>query len=259
VPTVSLNGFDIGYEVSGPADGLAVLFTHGYQASAAMWEPQRAGLDDTYRVIAWDIRGHATSGIDDDPSVYTQELMLSDMEGLLDHLGIERAVLVGHSLGGFASLRFLLEHRDRVSGLVLFGSGPGFRDPQARGKWNDMADRFAGGVEAKGLDILQRAGREVSEAKHRSATALAHAARGILKQHDSKVMDALGEIDVPTLVIVGTEDKQFIGSSEYMAKKIPGARLEMVEGAAHAANMEQPEAFNAALRAFLEALEAAGG
>ena len=253
MPTEVLNGFEIGYIASG--SGPAVLFTHGYQASAAMWEPQRAGLEDAYRVIAWDIRGHGDSGITDDPALYSQELMLGDMLALLDHLDVDRAVLVGHSLGGFASLRFLLSHPDRVRGLVLFGSGPGFRDPEARGKWNDMADRFAGGVEAKGLEILQRAGREVSEAKHRSATALAHAARGILKQHDSKVMDALTDISVPTLVIVGTEDKQFIGSSEYMAKKIPSAEIAYIEGAAHAANLEEAEAFNQALRAFLDGLE----
>jgi pimeloyl-ACP methyl ester carboxylesterase len=252
MPTEVLNGFEIGYDVSG--HGPAVLFTHGYQASAAMWDAQRAGLDDAYKVITWDIRGHGASGIDDDPSLYSQDLMLGDMLALLDHIGVDKTVLVGHSLGGFASLRFLLQHPDRVGGLVLFGSGPGFRDPEARGKWNEMADRFAGGVEAKGLEILQRAGREVSEAKHRSPTALAHAARGILKQHDSKVMDALTDITVPTLVIVGTEDKQFIGSSEYMAKKIPGAELAWIEGAAHAANIEEPEAFNQALRAFLDAV-----
>lgn len=250
MPTEVLNSFEIGYEVSGA--GPAVLFTHGYQASAAMWAPQRAGLADAYTVITWDIRGHGASGIDDDAALYSQELMLGDMLALLDRVGVDRAVLVGHSLGGFASLRFLLEHPERVSALVLFGSGPGFRDPDAREKWNEMADRFAGSVEAKGLEILKRAGREVSEARHRSPVALAHAARGILKQHDSKVMDAIGDITVPTLVVVGTEDKQFIGSSEYMAKKIPAARLEMIAGAAHAANMEEPDAFNRVLRDFLD-------
>lgn len=252
MPTQTLNGFEIGYTVAGT--GPAVLFTHGYQASAAMWEPQSAGLQDAYRVITWDIRGHGDSGIADDPALYSQELMLEDMLALLDHLAVDRAVLVGHSLGGFASLRFLLAHPERVRGLVLFGSGPGFRDPDARQRWNDMADRFASSVEAKGLDILQRAGREVSEARHRSPTALAHAARGILKQHDSNVMDALGDISVPTLVIVGTEDERFIGSSEYMAKKIPAAEIAYVEDAAHAANLERPEAFNEALRGFLDAI-----
>jgi pimeloyl-ACP methyl ester carboxylesterase len=249
--TETLNGIEIGYDVVG--DGPAVLFTHGYQASRAMWEPQKA-LADAYTVITWDLRGHGDSGTPDDPAQYSHDLMLGDMLALLDKVGSERAVLVGHSLGGFASLRFYLDHPDRVRGLVLFGSGPGYRDAEARGKWNEMAERFASSVETKGLEILKRASQEVATANHRSAKALAHASRGMLAQQDSRVMDAISDIAVPTLVIVGSEDKAFIGSSEYMAKKIPGARLVMVEGAAHAANMSHSDEFNDALRTFLDAL-----
>lgn len=247
--TAQINGFEIGYDESG--SGQAVLFTHGYQASRAMWAPQREALEAGHRPVTWDLRGHGESGIDDDPSRYSQELMLGDMLGLLDHLSIDKAVLVGHSLGGFASLLFHLRHPERVTALVLFGSGPGFRDPEARGKWNEMAGRFANSIETKGLEILKRAGLEVSGAKHRSPKALAHAARGMLAQSDSAVMDAISEIGVPALVIVGADDKQFIGSSEYMAKKIPGADLVKIEGGGHAVNMEQPAAFNEALLSFL--------
>jgi pimeloyl-ACP methyl ester carboxylesterase len=247
-----LNGFEIAFDVFG--DGPAVLFTHGYQASRRMWEPQRPALEPSYRMITWDLRGHGESGIDDDPSRYSHELLVGDMLALLQHLGAERAVLVGHSLGGFASLRFYLDHPEMVRALVLFGSGPGYRDPEARAKWNEMAERFAGGMEKRGLELLQRAGAEVSSAVHRSARALAHAARGMLAQRDSRVMDAIAGIAVPTLVIVGSEDRQFLGSSQYMARKIPGARLEVVEGGGHAANMEEPDAFNAALLRFLDAL-----
>jgi pimeloyl-ACP methyl ester carboxylesterase len=114
-----------------------------------------------------------------------------------------------------------------------------------------MAERFASSVETKGLEILRRASREVATANHRSAKALAHASRGMLAQQDSRVIDAIGDVAVPTLVIVGSEDEAFIGSSGYMARKIPGARLVVVEGAAHAANMTHPDEFNAALRSFL--------
>jgi len=250
--TVSeLNGIEIGYDITG--EGPAVLFTHGYQASRAMWAKQKE-LADRYTVITWDLRGHGDSGTPDDPAQYSHELMLGDMLALLDKAGADEAVFVGHSLGGFASLRFYLDHPDRVRGLVLFGSGPGYRDSEARGKWNEMAERFASSVETKGLEILKRASEEVSSANHRSATALAHASRGMLAQQDSRVMDAIADIKVPTLVIVGSEDKAFIGSSEYMAKKIPGAKLVMVEGAAHAANMSHAAEFNAALRTFLDGL-----
>jgi pimeloyl-ACP methyl ester carboxylesterase len=248
-----LNGIEIGYDVAG--DGPAVLFTHGYQASRRMWAPQLEALAPRFKAIAWDLRGHGESGIPDDPAQYSHDLMLGDMLALLKHLSESSAVLVGHSLGGFGSLRFYLEHPDMVRALVLFGSGPGYRDPEARGKWNEMAERFAGGMEKRGLDLLQRASLEVSSAKHRSAQALAHAARGMLAQQDSRVMDAITDIAVPTLVIVGSEDEQFIGSSEYMAKKISGARLVLVEGGAHAANMQRPEAFNEALLSFLDELQ----
>jgi pimeloyl-ACP methyl ester carboxylesterase len=220
-----------------------------------MWAPQRAGLSSRYRVITWDMRGHGGSGAPDDPGLYSHGLLVGDLRGLLETLGESQAVLVGHSLGGFASLRFYLDHPGMVRALVLFGSGPGYRDPEARGKWNEMAERFANSVETKGLDILEKAGLEVSSAKHSSATGLAHAGRKMLAQFDSRVMDAITEVDVPTLVIVGSEDKPFLGSSEYMAKKIPGACFEKVEGAAHAANMEKPDEFNAALLAFLNSLQ----
>ena len=252
MPTAQLQGFDVAYEASG--SGPAVLFTHGYQASGGMWELQREALEPRYRVITWDLRGHGGSGAPDDPDQYSHELLVADMRALLEHLGESQAVLVGHSLGGFASLRFYLDHPDMVRGLVLFGSGPGYRDAEARGKWNEMAERFANSVETKGLEILQRAGLEVSSAKHTSATGLAHAGRKMLAQFDSRVMDAIADIDVPTLVVVGSEDKPFRGSSDYMAKKIAGARLEVIEGAGHAANMEKPEEFNAVLLSFLDSL-----
>jgi pimeloyl-ACP methyl ester carboxylesterase len=76
----------------------------------------------------------------------------------------------------------------------------------------------------------------------------------MLAQFDSRVMDTIADIAVPTLVIVGAEDKPFIGSSEYMARKIPGARLETIEGAGHAANIEKPEEFNEKLVRFLDGL-----
>ena len=251
--TTELDGFEIAYEVTG--DGPAVLFTHGYQATGAMWGAQHDALGPRYKVISWDLRGHGDSGAPDDPAQYSHELVVEDMRRLLERLGDERAVLVGHSLGGFASLRFYLDHPEMVRGLVLFGSGPGYRDPDARARWNEMASRFAGSVEAKGLEILKRAkGMEVSTAKHRSAIGLAHAGRHMLAQFDSRVMDAITDIHAPTLVIVGGEDERFLGSSEYMAKKIPGARLVLVDGAGHAANMEKPDEFNAALLDFLDAL-----
>lgn len=252
MPTAQLNGIEIGYDAGG--EGPAVLFTHGYQASRRMWDTQRPALEQRYRVIAWDLRGHGESGAPDDPEQYSHDLLVGDMLALLKHFEADQAVLVGHSLGGFGSLRFYLDHPDMVRALVLFGSGPGYRDPEARGKWNAMAERAASGMEKYGLEILQRGSLEVRTAKHRSAQAIAHAGRRMLAQFDGRVMDALTDIAVLTLVIVGSEDKAFIGSSEYMAGKISGSRLVVLEGAGHAASIEKADAFNAALLEFMDSL-----
>lgn len=90
--------------------------------------------------------------------------------------------------------------------------------------------------------------------EHRSAQSLAHAARGMLAQRDSHVIDLLPSISVPTLIVVGNQDEPFIAPCEYMAKKIPGARLEVIHGAGHASNLDRPEAFNHVLLDFLDSL-----
>jgi pimeloyl-ACP methyl ester carboxylesterase len=89
---------------------------------------------------------------------------------------------------------------------------------------------------------------------HRSAQGLAHAARGLLAQRGSAVIDSLPDVRVPTLIIVGDRDTPFIAPCEYMAKKIVGARLEVIRDAGHASNLDQPEAFNAVLIDFLDTL-----
>ena len=89
---------------------------------------------------------------------------------------------------------------------------------------------------------------------HRSAQGLAHAARGMLAQTDSRVIDGLPSIAVPTLVIVGDKDEPFVAPCEYMAKKIPGARLEVIKDAGHSSNLDQPDAFNRVFVEFLDSL-----
>jgi pimeloyl-ACP methyl ester carboxylesterase len=138
--------------------------------------------------------------------------------------------------------------------LVICDSGPGYRNAEARAAWNARAHERAAALEAKGLDALARRSAETRQAVHRSAQGLAHAARGMLAQEGSQVIDALGGIRVPTLVIVGDQDQPFVAPSEYMAKKIPGARLAVIPGAGHSSNLDQPEPFNRVVREFLTGL-----
>jgi len=244
-----LNGIEIDYEVTG--DGPAVLLGHGYGSTRHMWDDQHRALADRWRVISWDMRGHGQTDSPDDPRHYSAALIVADMRALLQHLGVQRAVIGGLSLGGYVSLAFALAHPAMTGALVICDSGPGYRNAEARAAWNQRAHERAANLEAKGLDALARRSRETQQAVHRSAQGLAHAARGMLAQEGSQVIDGLGGIRVPTLVIVGDQDQPFVAPSEYMAKKIPGARLEVIPGAGHSSNLDQPETFNRVLREFL--------
>jgi pimeloyl-ACP methyl ester carboxylesterase len=119
--------------------------------------------------------------------------------------------------------------------------------------WNRTAFARAEALEAKGLDALGGSA-EVRVSTHRSAKGLALAARGMLAQFDARAMDSLEHIAVPTLVLVGDRDEPFLGASDYMAKKIPGAKKVVIPDAGHAANIDQPAAFNAAVEEFMASL-----
>lgn len=250
----SLSGISIQYEVTG--EGPALLLTSGYAATGRMWRPQEKPLADAgYRLITWDLRGHGQTDSPEDPAQYSEALTIADMRGLLDLLGVDKAVVGGLSLGGFMSLAFYVAHPDRVRALVLCDTGPGYRNPEARAGWNRSAERRATAFEEKDLAALGASAEVQATGRyHRSAQGLAHAARGMLAQFDSRVIDCLPEIKVPTLIIVGEKDEPFRGASEYMAAKIPGASLEVIPDAGHAANIDQPDAFNRVLVAFLGSL-----
>jgi pimeloyl-ACP methyl ester carboxylesterase len=249
MPYLNRDGVNIYYEQRG--NGPAVLLSHGYSASARMWQGQMEALSDRYHVIAFDMRGHDRSDSPEDSALYSHELTVADMAAVLDACSAKRAVIGGLSLGGFMSLAFHLAHPERTIALMLFDTGPGYKKDAPRESWNKMANSFAAELEKKGLDAAG-AGAEVRVAHHRSAKGLAHAARGMLAQKDGRVIESLPEIRVPTLVLAGANDKEFIPSTDYMAAKIPGAEKVILPNAGHAANIDQPAAFNAAVRKFLE-------
>ncbi|MEO6158092.1 MAG: alpha/beta fold hydrolase [Ilumatobacteraceae bacterium] len=244
------DGVRIYYEVVG--HGPAVLLTHGFSASAAMFAESVATLAPTHTVITWDIRGHGRSDYPSELSQYSAELSVQDMLAILDAHGLERAVIAGHSLGGYLSLSFHVAHPERVAGLVLIDTGPGYRKPEPRAGWNAMAERFAADFDKRGLDALGSSD-EVDADAHRDATGLVLAARGILVQRDATVIESLPSIAVPTLIIVGEHDTAFLDGSKYMAAKIPGAQLAVINGAGHAPNIARPDEFDRVVAQFLEA------
>ena len=240
------------YEVHGDGPS-TLLLSHGWGASSRTFSPNLVVLGEQHRVVSWDLRGHGQSDYPSDPSLYSLPLAVGDMVGLLDAVGADRAIAAGHSLGGYLSLWLLLEHPERVEALVLIDSGPGFRKSEARDQWNAMAERYAARLEERGLAGLD-AGPEQRLDQHRDATGLAGAARGILIQHDARVLESLPAIGVPTLVVVGSDDEAFVPPARYMAAKIPGAEFVEFAGAGHAPNVTHTAQFDRRVLDFLERL-----
>ena len=240
MPHLDRDGVRIYHEIAGDSgwaagSPLPLLLSNGYGESSQMWRPNLAALSDKRPVITWDMRGHGRSDSPDDPAEYSQAACVADMAALLDAHGAARAVIGGLSLGGYLSLAFCRAYPHRVAALVLCATGPGFRSDQARQEWNDRAAATADRVA-------------------RDSPGLAMAARGILTQGDSSVIDSLPSISVPVLVVVGERDPAFLAAADYMAAKISGAVKVQIPDAGHVCNADQPDLFNEHVLAFLDRL-----
>lgn len=219
-----------------------------------MWHGQISTLSKDFKLILWDMRGHGRSDYPDDPLAYSEEHTVEDIGSLLDEVSGKdsMAVVGGLSLGGYMSMAFYRMHPERCTALLIIDTGPGFKKDAAREGWNCNAIRQAEEFERRGLDVLTELSPERARVSHSNAKGLALAARGMLTQRDSRIMDSLPGIKVPSLVVVGEDDGPFLAASEYMAKKIPGARKVVVPRAGHAVNIDNPEGFERAVRPFLE-------
>src|ERR1700680_820077 len=239
MPKIDRDGVKIHYDIHG--NGPALLLTHGFSSTSAMWQGQIAALSPHHQPVLWDMRGHGRSDYPEDPAAYSEALTVGDMAALLDEVGAESAIVGGLSLGGYMSLAFYRAYPGRVRALLIIDTGPGFKKDDARDAWNkrahDTGDRF----EREGLAVLKSASRERSAVSHRDASGLARAARGMLTQRDARVIELLPDIKVPALVVVGADDTPFLAASDYMAAKIPGARKAVIAAAGHAVNIDQPQ------------------
>ena len=247
------DGVTLAFQVHNPqAPGVPVLLTHGFGATAGMWDRNIDALSVDRPVIVWDQRGHGSSDAPDDMARYGEQISVADMAAILDAAGADRAVLGGMSLGGYLSLAFHLVHPQRVAALVLVDTGPGYRNDEARDKWNAWVERRARQLERG--EAADDFSAEVAQAVHEHPEGLPRAARGVMAQKDARVITSLDSITVPTLVTVGAQDTDFLASADYMHRKISNSRKVVIDNAGHAANMDQPEAFNAAVRELLEQL-----
>ena len=250
MPMLDRDGVKLYYEVHG--QGPALILTHGYSSTSQMWAGQIAPLEPHFTVITWDMRGHGQSDYPADQGQYSEEATVADIGALLDAVGARDAVVGGLSLGGYMSLAFHRAHPERTRALLIIDTGPGYKNDVARDGWNKNAIARAERFEADGLPDATKGSAEVRLARHRDATGLARAARGMLTQRDARVIESLPNVAVPSVVIVGADDTPFLAASDYMAAKIPGAKKVVIPDAGHSANIDQPAHFNAALLDFLK-------
>lgn len=263
---VEHNGTKLFYETAG--EGSALAFIHAGICDSSMWDAQFYSFAEQYRVVRHDMRGFGRSEPAD--ATYSN---YNDLRAVLDHLGIERATLLGCSMGGAASLNFALAYPDRVDGLILVGSGlNGWQspNPEAVAAWEQEAeDAFnAGDYEAASeyevriwVDGPRRQPEQVNPAvrdrvRAMNTVGIRHAARelGTEEKLDPPAAGRLNEIRVPTLVIYGDEDQPDMPLiSTHLAEQIAGAKLVVMPGTAHVPNMEQPIEFNQIVRDWLRA------
>ena len=259
----TLGGVDIEYDARG--DGPTVLFLHAFPLGMFMWDEQAAALGGSHRVVRFDARGFGGTPPDDGP--LTMERIADDAAALLGLLGIEKAVVAGCSMGGYAALALARRHPEKLGALVLQDTRAGADTPEARSNRAALAAR----VLAEGASPAAEAFLPglVGETTHRdrpglvgslrerihatSPRGIASALHGLAARPDSR--PTLASIGVPTLVVVGEEDVLTPpAESRAMAAAIAGSRLEVIPKAGHLSNLENPGAYDAALRSFLEGL-----
>lgn len=260
---VQLNHVEIAYTDQG--SGTPVLFIHGYPLSKAMWEPQVKALSANCRVITVDLRGHGES---DAPLwLYTMDFFADDILALLDHLSIDQVVLVGFSMGGYIAFAFYRKYKNRVKALILADTRPQADSPEgklnrfksAQTAYKEGAGPIAEAMIPKLLTPQTLQGRtEIVQAVRRMITStpvpgIVGDLMAMAERPDS--VPLLSEIRCPTLIIVGEQDGLTPpADAKLMAEKIKNAKLEVIPGAGHLSNLEQPDSFNKAVQKFLASL-----
>jgi len=259
--TARIGGGDLSYDVAG--NGPAVLLLHAFPLGLSMWEPQVSALAGAHQVIRFDARGFGGSPPGD--GLLTMERIADDGALLLDHLGISRAVVCGLSMGGYAAFALVRRHPDRLKALVLADTRAGADSDPARAARAAQADmvRKQGSAALADAVLPKLVGETTHKQRPEILTRLretiarnpprgiADALAGLATRADSTPI--LREIRVPTLIVCGDEDVITpVAESEAMARGIPGSRLEVVPQAGHLSSLENPDAWNGVVSAFLK-------
>ena len=251
-----LNGIEINYEISGKEGAPWLVLSHSLACSVRMWDPTIEAFKDRFRILNYDMRGHGATSAPKMP--YTLDMLADDVLALVKELKIEKAAYCGLSIGGMIGQTIALRGKGPFERMVLADTTH-TQPPEALKQWEDRI-RIA---ESKGMAALLDSTMErwftapfrSSPAEKKIAALIlatpvagyAGCGRAIMGLNTTA---RLKDIKLPVLAITGIEDGA-AGGTKYIGETVPGAKFVGIPQAAHIANVEQPEAFNRALREFL--------
>ncbi|MGO4570349.1 alpha/beta fold hydrolase [Microvirga sp. 2TAF3] len=267
------DGVRLFYESAGT--GSAIIFVHEFGGSHWSWEPQLGYFSRRHRCVTYAARGYPPSDIPEDVEKYSQARAADDIIEVMSAAGIEKAHIVGLSMGGFACLHAAIRHPDRILSAVIAGAGYGAEkahEEYFRGISEQVAKNFeAHGAEsfapiyAEGASRVQfqnkdpRGWKLFAErlGKHSSLGA-ANTMRGVQMRRPSlyDLKSELEMLDAPILVMVGDEDDHCIQPGVFLKKTITRCGLAVLPKAGHTLNLEEPELFNRMIAEFIAQVEA---
>jgi 3-oxoadipate enol-lactonase len=251
MPQTKINGIDLYYETHG--QGPAIVFAHGGGGSHLSWWQQVPAFSNGYQCVTFDHRGFGQS--DEVPDGRGAAAFVDDLRGLLDQLGIEKAALVGQSMGGWTVLGFTATYPNRTSALVLCDTTAGMDDPDVRAEQELIPQRAKGGLIPKTFapDFAQREPalhflyQEINRL-NRPTDKLLGSLFGLRFRADPLI-----EHRIPTLLVWGDQDLLIPPNTmELMSRRIPHARTALVRGGGHSVYFEKSDEFNAILMEFLQ-------
>jgi 3-oxoadipate enol-lactonase len=257
---ITVNGISVHYTLEGPASGPVITMSNSLASNLSMWEPQMPVLTSRYRVLRYDTRGHG--GTEATAGPYSLDELSEDVRALLRALGITRTHFIGLSMGGMIGQIIAIKYPQMLQSLVLCDTMS--RVPtEAKPMWDDrihtaetggmeplveptLARWFTEPFRQKGSPVLDQVRTMIRSTPPRGYTGCCHAIAAL------NLTDHLKAITLPTLIIVGEDDPATpVAASHVIHEQIRGSELVILKSAAHLSNLEQPEAFNQALTAFL--------
>jgi len=266
------DGTKLYFETAGES-GTPILFIHEFGGNYDAWEPQMSFFARRHRCISYAARGYAPSDIPTDVEKYSQAIAASDAVAVLDALGIDKAHIVGLSMGGFATLHFGLNTPDRALSLTIAGAGYGTERSTAdyfRNTSLKVADNFEkdpvgfSKIYALGASRVQFQNKDprgwaafAERLSRHSAVGASNTMRGVQCRRPSfwDLEDKLKAMTVPALVMSGDEDDHCLQPSIYLKKMIPTAGLAILPKTGHTLNLEEPALFNALVADFIAQVE----